>query len=260
LPGPDLQLLIDAARAAGPTALKHWKADPQVWDKPGQQGPVSEADLEVDAQLKAHLTRARPTYGWLSEESEPDPQRFDRTAVFVVDPIDGTRAFLDGRDGFAHSLAIVRNGVPTEAVVYLPAFDRIYAAELGGGATRDGQSIAASGRDALEGGRLLGQKSNFRPENWGGEALPATQHFRSSLAWRLCLVADGTFDGMITLRDCWEWDVAAGALIVAEAAGAATDRDGDTLRFNSAAIQTPGLIAAPPGVHDDLMARRRSAG
>ena len=99
----DLQLLIDAARASGDIARKHFKASPEVWDKAGNAGPVTEADLAIDRMLKTDLLAARATYGWLSEETEDSDARLSHDRVFIIDPIDGTRAFIAGETGFSHA-------------------------------------------------------------------------------------------------------------------------------------------------------------
>ncbi|MFT5346868.1 MAG: myo-inositol-1(or 4)-monophosphatase, partial [Dinoroseobacter sp.] len=213
MPGPrddDLSLLIEAARAGGEIAMRFWRKDPQVWDKDDGAGPVTEADFAVDNMLRETLCAARPDYGWLSEETEDSAARLSNSSVFVIDPIDGTRAFVAGETPFALSLAVVTDGVPTAAAVFLPAKDKLYAAALGGGATLNGApiSVALPGAET----RLLATKPNFDPKHWPGGLPVATRHFRPSLAYRLALVAEGAFDGMLTLRDAWEWDIAAGAL------------------------------------------------
>lgn len=254
MPEHDLPLLIDAARAAGDIARKHFRNDAEVWDKGDGQGPVTEADLEIDRMLRATLTEAQPDYGWLSEETADTGQRLNRERVFIVDPIDGTRAFVEGQKTFSHALAIVENGVPVVGVVYLPLLDLMFTATLGGGAQLNGEDLATSGRATLDGAELLGNKKMFASEHWGGP-LPVTQHFRSSLAYRLSLVAQGSFDGMITLRPSWEWDIAAGDLIAREAGAVVTNRVGAPLRFNNTQPQVNGVLAAPMAVHAGLMTR-----
>ena len=114
----DLTLLTDAAREAGKIAAKFFHSSAEKWDKPGGQGPVTEADLAVDAMLREELTSARCNYAWLSEETEDNPDRLGAERVFIVDPIDGTRSFIEGSTTWAHSLAIARNGRVEAAVVY----------------------------------------------------------------------------------------------------------------------------------------------
>lgn len=254
MPEPDLALLRDAAKAAGEIAAKHFRKDPEAWDKGAGQGPVTEADIEVDTMLREELTAARSDYGWLSEETADNATRLDRSRVFVVDPIDGTRAFMNGKTGFSHALAVVEDGVPIASVVYLPMLDLMFTAARGQGAMLNGMALGTSSRTALDGAQLLGNKKMFAEEHWGGP-LPVTQHFRSSLAYRMVLVAEGAFDGMITLRPSWEWDIAAGDLIAREAGATVTDQRGTQLRFNNPHPQVNGVLAAPANVHQGLMAR-----
>ena len=252
--GPDdLALLSEAAEVAGDIAMR-WFGRVRPRDKGDGQGPVTEADLEVDATLRAMLTEARPGYGWLSEESVDGPARLTRDRVFVVDPIDGTRAFIDGAKDWGHSLAVVEDGTPVAAVVLMPVRETLYAAARGAGATKDGAPIAPSGREAIEGATVLGAKANFRPERWR-EMPPVERTFRSSLAYRLALVAEGRFDAMITLRRAWEWDIAAGALLCSEAGAAVTDRHGGALRFNGRDAMLDGVVAGTGAVHRELLDR-----
>ena len=149
MPARDLALLTEAAREAGRIALRFWRREHKVWDKGGEHGPVTEADLAVNDMLKARLLAARPGYGWLSEETPDSAERLAVDTVFIVDPIDGTRAFVAGEESFAHSLAVAHQGRVTAAVVYLPALDRIYTASETASPMKDGQPIMASGREPL---------------------------------------------------------------------------------------------------------------
>lgn len=255
MPARDLALLTDAAREAGRIAMRYWRQDPQVWDKGGEHGPVTEADLAVNDMLKAKLLAARPDYGWLSEETPDTTDRLAVDTVFIVDPIDGTRAFVAGEETWAHSLAVAHQGRVTAGVVYLPAIDRIYVASATSAPMRDGEVIRASGRERLEGANILTTKANLVPENWPGGVPEITRSFRASLAYRMCLAAEGRFDGMLTLRDAWEWDIAAGSLIAEKAGAVVTDRNGAALRFNAPNALAEGVLALPPKLHADAMAR-----
>ena len=257
MPGPedDLALLVAAARVAGKIALRYWKRDPQVWDKPGDEGPVTEADYAVNDALSAHLRAARPSYGWLSEESTDDLARLDCQHVFILDPIDGTRAFIAGEDSFSHSLAVARDGVVTAGVVYLPALDRMFAATCDGPATLNGTPIQCSARQALDGATFLTPAANLKPELWPGGVPPISRSFRPSVAYRLALVGQGRFDGMLSFRNAWEWDIAAGSLIAERAGARVTDRHGHAIRYNSPTARTEGLIAANPRLHAGLRQR-----
>lgn len=259
MPARDLALLTDAAREAGRIALRYWRKDPQVWDKGGEHGPVTEADLAVNDMLKSMLMIARPDYGWLSEETPDNAERLAVDTVFIIDPIDGTRAFVAGEETWAHSLAVAHKGRVTAGVVYLPAIDRIYVASASSAPMKDGEVIRASGRDRLEGSNILTTKANMVPEKWPGGVPEITRSFRASLAYRMCLAAEGRFDGMLTLRDAWEWDIAAGSLIAERAGAVVTDQTGAALRFNSPGAQARGVLALPPGPHAEAIRRLTAA-
>lgn len=250
----DLALMQQAARAAAEIALGHWRRDHAVWEKDAGQGPVTEADLAVDRLLRDTLLAARPDHGWLSEETADDPARLSRRRVFVVDPIDGTRAYTAGEPSWAHSIALVEDGAVVAGVVHLPALGRSYSALAGRGAWRDGQRIRASGRDGIEGARVLTARQVLAPKHWRGPPPGLRTELRPSLAWRLALVAEGRFDGALTLRPSWEWDIAAGALIVTEAGATVTDRRGGALRFNTPGRQAAGLIAGAAALVQGLAA------
>jgi len=201
--------------------------------------------------------RPRPGWGWLSEETPDSAARLTTPAQVIVDPIDGTRAFIEGAKDWSHSLATHDAQGLRAAVVYLPLRDLLYSAHRGGGATLNGAPITVSPRTDLAGAALLAAKPNLAPERWrGGTPPPVTRHFRSSLAYRLALTAEGRFDAMMTLRPSWEWDIAAGALLVTEAGGVLSDGTGQTPVFNRVVPQVPGLVAAPLALHRRLLAHR----
>ena len=256
MPGTDLDLLIHAARGAGPIALGYAHGALNIVDKGEGQGPVTAADLAVNAHLAGVLQGARPGYGWLSEESPDDAARLSRERVFIIDPIDGTRAFIEGNGNWAHSLAIAERGQVTAAVVYLPARDLMFTAALGQGAALNGEPIRTGAVKALGQATVLTAKPTMAPENWA-KVPPFKRAFRSSLAYRLGLVAEGRFDAMLTLRPAWEWDIAAGSLIVAEAGGTAQDRTGGALRFNNPVPQQNGVVAANQSLARAIFAHLR---
>ena len=255
----DTALLVEAGEAAGEIALRHFRKGVRTWDK-DDDSPVTAADLEINEMLEDRLGSARPDYGWLSEESEDCPSRLDRDRVFIIDPIDGTRSFIAGEEGFSVALAVVEHGEVTAAAVHLPARRETFSAARGHGARKNGEPLAASARDAIEEATVLTASWQMRAENWPGGVPPLTRHFRSSLAWRMCLVAEARFDTMLTFRRAYEWDIAAGSLIAAEAGAQVTDGHGQAMRFNSAEGLQAGVIAAPPDLHAQIMAHRTGGG
>jgi len=253
LPASDLDLLIAAARDAGQLATRYSGPSAKRWDKGGDAGPVTEADLAVDRLLHSQLTAARPDYGWLSEETPDTAERLNRRRTFIIDQIDGTRSFIEGTSTWAHSLAIAEDGRITAAVVFLPLKAKLYSAGAGLGAYLNGAAIRSSSQGTLAGASVLAAKPVAEPRHWRDGAMPAIiRHHRPSLAYRLSLVAEGQFDAMLTLRPSWEWDIAAGALIVQEAGAISTDRTGADLRFNNIHPQVNGVVAAGNTLHHAL--------
>lgn len=244
----DLELLIDAAREAGRIAMPFSNADPEIWDKPDGAGPVTEADLAVNRMLEAELQKARPDYGWLSEETPPNDQRLERDRVFIVDPIDGTRSFIEGSKTWAHSIAIAENSKIVAGVVFLPLRDKLYAAAQDLGASLNGAALSPSKVSNMEAAEVLAARPTMDDKYWTTPPLFNRSH-RPSLAYRLSLVAEGRFDAMLTLRPTWEWDIAAGTVILEEAGVAVSDKTGSTLKFNNADPRLPGVVAANAPLH-----------
>jgi len=253
-PAPDLagahDLLADAVREGGALALQTFRGELKSWIK-GKSSPVSEADLAVDALLRQRLI-AGNDFGWLSEETEDDPSRLQKAHVWVVDPIDGTRAYLAGLPEWVISAALVHDGRPVIAAVYAPVTDELFLANAGGGATRNGVPIRASGNDQLAGARVSGAKRRL-------DALAAieprieTVPRAPSLALRLARVAAGALDATFTAPGSHDWDLAAADLLVHEAGGALTTLTGDRLIYNQANPVHGALVAAGNARHKVLL-------
>ena len=254
MPETDLDLLVAAARTAARVATGYIGGDLGVQRK-SDDSPVTDADHAVNAVLEDHLRGARPDYGWLSEESPDDPARLSRARVFIVDPIDGTRSFIDGQDTWAHSLAVAEAGRITAAVVFLPVKDRLYSAALGQGAALNGAPIAVSRARDLTSARILTTRPNLEAEHWPRGVPQLQRSHRPSLAYRLSLVAEGRYDAMFTFRPSWEWDIAAGTLIASEAGAKVSDRAGAQLRFNNAHPQTDGVVVGPAPLWQEVVDR-----
>ncbi|MCA0998723.1 inositol monophosphatase family protein [Alloyangia pacifica] len=251
----DRRLLERAAREAGVLAQSFGANDLDVRRKEADGSPVTAADLAVNDLLGSTLRGARPSYGWLSEESAEDPARHAAERVFIIDPIDGTRSFIEGADTWAHSLAVAENGQITAAAVYLPKRDLLYSAAAGQGVTLNGVPIRTTGTSVLEEAEVLAPRPVIDAPYWRVPLPPLRRAHRPSLAYRLGLVAEGRFDAMLTFRPTWEWDIAAGTLLLQEAGATVTDRLGRPLRFNARHPQHPGVVAANPALHGDIMNR-----
>jgi len=250
----DLALLTRAARAAGQVATGFTGPLAKRWDKPDGAGPVTEADIAVNETLAEMLRPARPGYGWLSEESPDTEDRLGADRVFIIDPIDGTRSFMDGATTWAHALAVAEAGVVVAAVIYLPMRDQLYSAAAGQGAFVNGRPIAPSRREAVDGASVLAARPALDPSLWKDGVPRFKREYRPSLAYRMAAVAEGRFDAMLTLRDSWEWDVAAGDLILREAGARVTDRTGGPLVFNNPQPLVNGVLAGGASVHAGLLA------
>jgi len=264
LPAPDaalkndLALIEETVRGAGAIARKYFKGEYKRWDK-GKGQPVTEADLAVDKFLRETLMAARPSYGWLSEETEDTVARQDKEFVFVVDPIDGTVAFLKGRPHFTICVAVVGRGEPVCGVVYNPILEECYAAIKGGGATLNGTPIHVSSRAELEGCRMLGDKAMFAHPAWSNPPNtpwpPMEVETRNSVAYRMVLVASGVFDATLALSAKYDWDMAAADIVVREAGGILTAHDGAPLRYSKANPIQQSFICAGPLLHAALLAK-----
>ncbi|BCH26557.1 3'(2'),5'-bisphosphate nucleotidase CysQ [Mesorhizobium sp. L-8-10] len=240
----DLPLIREAARAAGEIALRYFKRNPQTWLK-GGHSPVSEADYAVDRYLRETLTAARPDYGWLSEETADSPARLEARRTFVVDPIDGTRAFLDGMPTWCVSIAVVEDGEPLAGILDCAARGEVFEATAGRGAFRNGSPLQVGPQSASP--LVAGPKSLF---DEGAIAWPA--HFRRgpyypSLAYRLAMVASGDLDATFVKPNARDWDIAAADLILREAGGRLVDIQGNSLRYGEA-DPSHGALAAGSGV------------
>lgn len=252
----DLKLLRDAALQAGGIAMTYFRSTVETWEKEPDH-PVTEADIAVNDFLEKKLRTARPDYGWLSEETADTPERLSCDRVFVVDPIDGTRAFMEGMPHFCAALAILEHGQPVVAALYAPVFNELFLATLGGGATRNGEPIQASQRSELAYTRMISDKAMFEHESWSEPWPPFVYPDvrPNATAYRMALVADGRWDAVVVLRGKSDWDVAAAALLVTEAGGRVSCHIGADFLFNRETASQHSLIAAGPMIHEQLIER-----
>ena len=250
----DLDLLREAAVEAGKIALRRRRTGLKIWSKTGGS-PVTNADLEVDAYLTRTLRGARPDYGWLSEETADDPARLSARRLFIVDPIDGTVAFMKHKPWFSVALAVVEDGRVVAGVVHAPMLKETYEAAAGGGARLNGEAVGPSESETLDDCAMLGDAQLFARPDWAEPWPQMRVEKRNSIALRMAFVAAGAFDAALALGPKADWDVAAGTVIAEEAGAKVTDASGRPFRFNQADPRQPSLVCAAPGVHPLILAR-----
>jgi myo-inositol-1(or 4)-monophosphatase len=238
----DLELILDAAREAGEVALRYFRQDPKVWWKNGGQSPVSEADYAANEALENALRKARPSYGWLSEETEDDDERLSQDTLFIIDPIDGTRAYLAGKDTWCVSVAVVHKGRPVAGTIVAPVFNEEYTVIAGQPACKNGEVLSLSNAEPSRFTLSVTQEISkvLSPEILARSDI--APHV-PSLAYRLAMVGDGRLDATLVRPNSNDWDLAAADLIIEQAGGKLCQLDGSPLRYNRASVEHPFLCA-----------------
>jgi len=215
--------------------------------------PVTEADRAVDDVLRSTLLR--PGEGWLSEESVDDFTRLDKHRVWVVDPLDGTREFVQGIPEFCVSIAMVENGIPIAGGICNPATDELILGSRDTGVTYNGKPAQPSPRKDLYGALVLASRSEVKRGEWKQfESAEFDIRPMGSVAYKLGLVAAGRADLTFTLVPKNEWDVAAGAALVESAGGWVLKLDNSPLRCNQRNPLISGLLAGSPFLRKPLLA------
>jgi myo-inositol-1(or 4)-monophosphatase len=254
----DLALAVEAARAAGEVVMRRFGGEQPVTYK-GPDQPLTPADLEADDVLRARLLGARPDYGWLSEETADAPDRLGRVRVWIVDPLDGTRSFIAGRPEFAISIALAERGRAVLGAVYNPATRELFCGERGRGAWLEApgrtgaRRLEVTARETSEQAVLLASRSEiaageFDPFHGGWVLVPT-----GSTAYKLARLAAGAGDVFLSRGPKAEWDVCAGALLVDEAGGRATDLTGAELQYNRPDPRVNGILATNGRLHGYLL-------
>ncbi|MES2750808.1 MAG: 3'(2'),5'-bisphosphate nucleotidase CysQ [Pseudomonadota bacterium] len=247
----DAALLADTVRAAGALALSLFRTELKTWTK-GTSSPVSEADIAVNDLIEARLRAATPDYGWLSEESVDDASRLGKSLTWIVDPIDGTRAYLAGQIDWSVSIALVADGAPLLGAVFAPASDEFFFATRAQGAALNGAPITAAPGAAINFPKIAGPKPMV--ERLGGMRDGEGLHPRiGSLALRLARVGEGSLDAAFAGGNSRDWDLAAADLIVHEAGGEMTTLAGERLVYNSRDVRHGLLVAAGRARHTHIV-------
>lgn len=215
--------------------------------------PVTEADRAVDAVLRQNLLRDGE--GWLSEETADNPSRLDQDRVWIVDPLDGTREFVQGLPEFCVSIGYVESGIPVAGGIYNPATNETFLGAIDAGVLYNGQPARISQRKSLNGALVLASRSEVKRGEWKQFA---NDRFKvqamGSVAYKLALVSAGLADVTFTLTPKNEWDVVAGAALVQSAGGFVSTLDKTQFKANRRNPLLSGLLASGPYLKDELLA------
>jgi myo-inositol-1(or 4)-monophosphatase len=254
----ELGLARQAALAAGAILRRHWNERSYKVGFKGRGNPVTSADLEADRAIRKILAAGFLDYGWLSEETADDKSRLSARRVWIVDPLDGTKEFINRVPEFCVAIALAEDGVPVLGVSYNPIKRELFWAARGMGCHLGARRVRVTRTRTLRRANVLASRSEVARGEWQVFDGQVEVSPTGSVAYKLARVAAGKGDATLTRSPKSEWDVASGAALIAEAGGRMTDIDGHELRFNQPSVRLHGLIASNGILHDDLrrLARR----
>jgi myo-inositol-1(or 4)-monophosphatase len=243
---------VRAAREAG-TIIRHWYGRGVTVTEKSPDHPLTRADLEANNCIRGHIGRAFPDDGWLSEETADSSERLTRRRVWVVDPLDGTKEFIQHIPEFCVCVALVEAGRPILGVSYNPATERLYVAVRGEGTTVNDAPARVSAEARLADAVVLASRSEDKRREWDPFKPLMRVTLTGSVAYKLAELATGNGDATFTLTPKNEWDICAGSILVEEAGGRVTGLEGEPLVFNQPSPLRPGMIASNGVLHDALL-------
>ncbi|HUY38750.1 MAG TPA: 3'(2'),5'-bisphosphate nucleotidase CysQ [Candidatus Binataceae bacterium] len=249
----ELRLAKQAARAAGEILRGHWNRGGYTIGSKGKDNPVTQADLEADQTIKRMLHEPFPEYGWLSEETADSADRLERRRVWIVDPLDGTKEFINGVPEFCVAIALIEDGEPILGVTYNPIRREMFWGARGLGCHLNSRLVRVSRTRLLHRAKVLASRSEAARGEWQvfhGRLIVSPT---GSVAYKLALVAAGKGDATFTRSPKSEWDIASGAALIALGGGTITDIRGRKLRFNNRNVKLEGLIADNTTLHRQLI-------
>jgi len=239
-----LEHTVLAIREAGKIIMNYYQSEFEVKQK-GVGNPVTQADIETDTFLKNTLTEAFPNYGWLSEETKDSPARLKKNRVWVVDPLDGTKEFVEGIPNFAISIGLVENGKPIMGVILNPVKNELYTAVKNMGMKFNGKKTIICQNQNLNEINILNSRSETKRGLWKlyqgkfKELIPV-----GSIALKLAMVSANQADFIGSLQPKNEWDICAGHCMINESGGELLTTLGNEITYNNPnTLITPGLVA-----------------
>ena len=248
----ELATLVESIRNAGTKVRELVRVGFEVQMKP-DRSPVTTVDHEVNRILHDMQRREFPRDGWLSEESPDDPARLTNARVWIVDPIDGTKALMNRMPEFCISAALVERGVPVVAAILNPSTDELFTAMRGGGLFLNGARVTLSPPHDFN-PVIMVSAWEFRTDRWSTLAKTIRCRPMYSIANALALVAAGRVQSALTIEPENEWDVAAGVLLIEESGGTISDGAGKPFVFNQPTPRFRGVIAVAATADKDLRA------
>jgi myo-inositol-1(or 4)-monophosphatase len=249
----ELTLAKKAARVAGDILRGHWRRGGYHIGSKGVDNPVTAADLEADRAIKKLLHDPFPEYGWLSEETVDNDARLKCRRVWIVDPLDGTKEFINGIPEFSVAIALIEDGVPILGVTYNPIKREMYWAARGTGCHLNTRRVRVTRTRKLQGATVLASRSETARGEWQVFHGLLKVSPTGSVAYKLAMVAAGKGDATFTRSPKSEWDIASGAALIMEAGGVITDIKGREIRFNQRSVKLEGLIADNRILHRALV-------
>ncbi len=253
-----LDTLKQSVSKAGDLAMEFFGKDVDIEiKKDGSQ--VSAADLAVNELLEAELIKLDPSIKWLSEESPLDNNRLNAPHIWIIDPIDGTRGFLDNQPDWTIVAALVEENRPVLSVVYNPVKSELFSAEAGKGAFLNDQKITTSSTTEISKAHIISSKGHFNRVFTEETLKPTTRTWNSSMAYRIARIAQGAADATISLTPKNDWDIAAAHLILEEAGGQLSTHLGKNITYNNKKIRHPSVIATTKALYEPIINKTKTA-
>jgi len=254
----NLNKLKKDIRIVGNAVMKLYNQDFSI-DHKQDSSPVTEADLLSNKLLVKILEKTNIPI--LSEEIKDNPERLNSNKLWIIDPLDGTKDFIQKTDEFSIMVGLVENGKPVLDIVYAPALDKIYYAEKGQGAFVESngktKKLKVSTHSNYQDWTILVSRNHLGKEE---VTLSEKLNFKKkkptgSIGVKLGIIAEGSAEMYLHAIDkTWEWDVAAAEIILNEAGGTVTDIDGEKMKFNKEVPKNfRGILATNGFRHEEIV-------